>query len=83
MTTVAVLSNCKICVFGGQREYPPPHLHVKGPDSRCTIDLSTREVMKGRISRKDHREVTDWLSEGENYVATVTEWNRLNERERD
>ena len=81
MTTVVTLTNSKISVFGGLREHPPPHCHLKGPDSNCSIDLATLEPTKGTYSRKDLAEAKEWLSKAENYASIVAEWRRLNERE--
>jgi hypothetical protein len=81
MTTLTSLSNSKLKVFGGQREHPPPHLHLKGPNTNCTIDLATLEPTKGHYSRSDLNEALEWLGVAENYAAAVNEWRRLNERE--
>lgn len=81
MTTVAQLSNSKLCVFGGTREHPPAHCHLKGPNSNCTIDLVTLEATRGTYSRKDLSEAIEWLSKPDNYAVTVNEWRRLNDRE--
>jgi hypothetical protein len=79
MPTLVELSNSKIKVFGGQREHPPPHVHLKGPNSNCTIDLGTLEMTKGNSLRSDFDEAVEWLTE--NYTAAWNEWRRLNERE--
>jgi len=76
---IAILSNAKISVFGGWREHPPPHCHLKGPNTNCTIDLATLEVMKGRYSRGDLKEAVDWLTA--NSGDAWKEWRALNERE--
>lgn len=81
MTTVVRLANARLCVFGGLREHPPPHCHLKGPDSNCTIDLATLEPMKGTYSRKDFADARAWLSNSANHAAIVAEWRRLNERD--
>ena len=81
MGTVARLNNSRICVFGGLREHPPAHCHLKGPDSNCSVDLGTCEPTKGRYSKKDLAEAKEWLSNADNYAAVVAEWRRLNERE--
>jgi Domain of unknown function (DUF4160) len=81
MTTLVRLNNCKIKVFGGQREHPPPHVHLKGPNTDCTIDLATLDVMKGDYSQSDLDEALEWLEEAKNYTAAWDEWRRLNERE--
>jgi len=81
MTTIKQLSNCKITVYGGLREHPPPHFHLRGPNSNCTVDLATLEVMKGYYSKSDLNEALEWLDEPANYAAVANEWRRLNARE--
>jgi hypothetical protein len=81
MTTLCELSNSKIKIFGGQREHPPPHCHLKGPNTNCSIDLATFEVTKGKYDRKDLSEALEWLAVAENYALVVNEWRRLNDRE--
>jgi hypothetical protein len=75
------LSNSNIYVYGGQAEHPPPHCHLRGPNSRCSIDLVTLEVTKGHYGRKDLQEALIWLSDANNNALVVNEWRRLNERE--
>jgi hypothetical protein len=65
----------------GKLKHPPPHCHLRGPDSRCSIDLVTLEVKKGHFSRNDLKEARDWLSDANNTALVVREWRRLNERE--
>ncbi len=79
MPVVAVLSNAEISVYGGWREHPPPHCHLKGPNSNCTIDLATLEIMRGRASRKDLEEAVAWLAVNAGAVWSL--WRELNERE--
>ena len=79
MPVVVVLSNAKISVYGGWREHPAPHCHLKDPDTKCTIDLATLEIMKGRASRKDLEEAVIWLSRNAEVVWSL--WRDLNERE--
>ena len=81
MPTLKELNNCKIKVFGGQREHPPPHVHLMGPNTNCTIDLTTLAVIRGKYSRADLEEALDWLEVGDNYAAAIAEWRRLNARE--
>jgi hypothetical protein len=75
------LSNSEIYVYGGQAEHPPPHCHLLGPHSRCSINLATLEVTKGHYGRTDLREAIDWLSDANNNALVLKEWRRLNERE--
>lgn len=79
MAVLTTLRNAKISVYGGWREHPPPHCHLKGPDTNCTIDLATHEVMKGHYAKTDLAEALVWLAA--NAAAALTTWRRLNERE--
>jgi hypothetical protein len=81
MGTVCELNNCKLKIFPGPREHPPPHIHLKGPNTNCRINLATLEVMDGKFHRSDLKEAREWLDVPANYAAAVTEWRRLNERE--
>jgi hypothetical protein len=75
----APLSNCKVYIYPG--DHNPPHFHLKGPDSRASLDMVTLEVIAGKASKKDLAEVKEWASRPENLAILVLEWRRLNERE--
>lgn len=75
----APLTNCKIYIYPG--DHNPPHFHLKGPDSRASVNLITLEVMAGKASKKDLAEVKEWAAKAENLAILVSEWRRLNERE--
>ena len=75
------LSNCGIYVYGAPREHPPPHFHLLGPDTDCSVNIASRDVMKGHYSRKDLKEALDWIDDAINLAALVEVWRRLNERE--
>jgi hypothetical protein len=75
----AHLTNCKIYIYPG--DHNPPHFHLRGPNSRATIDLVSFEVMAGKASNKDLAEVKEWAAKPENLAVLVSEWRRLNERE--
>ncbi|WP_414645102.1 DUF4160 domain-containing protein [Bradyrhizobium sp.] len=75
----APLTNCKIYIYPG--DHNPPHFHLKGPDSRASVNLVTLEVMAGKASKKDLAEVREWAAKPENLAVLVLEWRRLNERE--
>jgi hypothetical protein len=78
---VARLSNCSLYVYGGLAEHPPPHCHLRGPNSNCSIGLATLEITKGRCKRADFNEAINWLSDAKNCAQVWGEWRRLNERE--
>jgi hypothetical protein len=75
----ALLSNCKVYVYPG--DHNPPHFHLRGPDSRASVDMVTLEVIAGKASKKDLAEVKEWAAKPENLAVLVLEWRRLNERE--
>ena len=79
MPEIARLSNCVICLYA-RGEHPPPHFHLRGPNSRCSIDLVTLEIIKGHCDRKDLTEALAWVAIPENGAALIAEWRRLNER---
>ena len=76
----ASFGNAALYVYGGQAGHPPPHVHLRGPDSRCTIDLATLEVTRGAAHRRDLRQARAWLSDPHNLARVLNEWRRLNER---
>lgn len=81
MPRIARLTNAALYVYGGQAEHPPPHCHLRGPESDCAIELAGLTVMKGRCRRSDLSEAVAWLSQPANYSVMMSAWRRLNERE--
>lgn len=75
----ATLSNCKIYIYPG--DHNPPHFHLKGPNSRASVDMVTLEVVAGKASKGDLAEVKAWVAKPENLALLISEWKRLNERE--
>ncbi len=79
--SLVTLSNCKVYVYGGPAEHPPPHFHIRGPNTRCSVDLATFEPTKGHYDKKDMKEVLGWIAEPENLALIWARWRSLNERE--
>ncbi len=75
----APLSNCKIYVYPG--DHNPPHFHLKGPNSRASVDMVTLQVVAGKAAKVDLAEVQAWAAKPENLALLISEWRRLNERE--
>ncbi len=75
----ALLSNCKVYIYPG--DHNPPHFHLKGPDSRASVDMMSLEVIAGKASKRDLAEIKEWAAKPENLALLVSEWRRLNERE--
>lgn len=51
MPTIAVLRNAKIEMFAD--DHPPPHFHLRGPNSRAMVRLDTLTVLRGTCDRRD------------------------------
>jgi hypothetical protein len=60
----AHLTNCKIYVYSG--DHNPPHFHLRGPNSRASVDMMSFEVIAGKASKKDLAEVKEWAAKPEN-----------------
>jgi hypothetical protein len=74
------LRNCKLCIYV-HGEHPPPHFHIRGPDSNGWVVLATLEVLAGSISRTDLKEVRDWASLPANMALLMETWRKLHERD--
>jgi hypothetical protein len=46
----APLSNCKVYIYPG--DHNPPHFHLRGPNSRASVDIMSLEVIAGKASKK-------------------------------
>jgi hypothetical protein len=75
----APLSSCKVYVYPG--DHNPLHFHLKGPDSRASIDIVSLDYRGEGIEKVDLAEVREWAAKPENLAVLVSEWRRLNERE--
>jgi hypothetical protein len=76
----AELSNCRIYIYAAG-EHPPPHFHIRGPNSRASVDIVTLELVKGKADRKDLREAREWALISENTVILLNAWRTLCERD--
>jgi hypothetical protein len=56
MPSLKRLTNATLYMYGGQAEHPPPHCHLRGPDSDCSIELASLTVTIGRCKRSDLNE---------------------------
>lgn len=75
----AHLNNCRIYIYPG--DHNPPHFHLKGPNSRASVDIVSLEIIAGKASRSDLVEAREWAEKPENRALLISEWRRLNERE--
>lgn len=63
------------------RMYPsdhlPPHFHVVGPDTEALVGLQGLEILAGRATYEELREVLAWAAE--NMDELLASWRRLNQ----
>jgi hypothetical protein len=62
MPTVAVIFGLVIQLYYG--DHDPPHIHVRGPDFRCKIELDGLTVLevRGKLRSRDLARVRAWMS---------------------
>lgn len=77
MPLLARLRNCSLYIYAD--DHPPPHFHVRGPDSNGVIDIASSAVVRGEVSRRDQVEALAWAAE--NLDKLMAEWRRCNERD--
>lgn len=58
MPTVAIVEGVKIQFFA--REHPPPHFHAVIAEYRAQIEISTLQVMRGRLPPAKFKAVISW-----------------------
>ena len=49
-------------------DHPPPHFHVRAGEYRVKIEISTLDVLAGRLPRREMRQVANWASANETYL---------------
>jgi hypothetical protein len=62
-------------------DHPPPHFHLRSPNSNGQIRLDTLQVMGGHYDPKEFVEAVTWVSEYPNMKFLVDKWMELNERD--
>lgn len=77
MASIHRLSNAKLYVYAD--DHPPPHFHVRGPDSNAQIRIDDLQVMRGDIHPSDYAEALEWVEANKDLV--VRKWRELNERD--
>ena len=74
MVTLHRASNWKIAVYG--RDHGVPHFHVEGPDFRCSVAITTRELIIGSVPTVVLAEVFAWAEAHEEEL--LVKWQELN-----
>jgi hypothetical protein len=60
MGTLVRFGKVRLAVFGG--DHGVPHVHVVGPDFRCTVAVESLEVLAGSAPARVLREARRWIS---------------------
>lgn len=74
MVTVHRGVGWKIAVYG--REHGIPHFHIEGRDFRCSVGITTQEVIIGVAPRLVLEAACSWARE--NRASLMAKWQELN-----
>jgi hypothetical protein len=58
------------------REHGVPHIHLEGPDFRCSMSISSGEVIIGTAPAQAVKAVRAWVRE--NQAMLLAKWRELN-----
>lgn len=70
MGTIHVLNNVTIHLY--YREHNPPHIHAKYAEHEALIEISTGEVLRGSLPKKQLKLVQEWLRSSEDVREKLT-----------
>ena len=59
MPTISLFFGITIRMYFG--DHPPPHVHAAYQGFEALIDIETRAISDGRLPRRVHRLVTEWI----------------------
>ncbi len=45
------------------REHGVPHIHVISPDFMASVAIDSGDILKGKLPRKVHSQVREWLAD--------------------
>lgn len=74
MVTLHRRPNWKISVYAG--DHGVPHFHIEGPGFRCSVAISTLEVIVGAVPRRVLVEALGWAAERQDELQVT--WRELN-----
>ncbi|MEP6869903.1 MAG: DUF4160 domain-containing protein [Novosphingobium sp.] len=74
MVTMLRGPNWRISVYG--REHGVPHFHVEGPGFRCSVAITSLEVIIGSAPAAVLRAALEWAST--NQALLTAKWQELN-----
>ncbi len=74
LTFVEVARVNGLKIFIRHREHPPPHFHVKSGDVNASFDISTGELLEGKIGNREKGLVQWWHGRARQQLIQV--WNQ-------
>ena len=74
MVTMHRRPGWKVSVYG--REHGVTHFHIEGPGFRCSVAISTLEVIVGTAPLGVRREAIGWARE--HRASLLAKWQELN-----
>ena len=74
MVTLYRQASWKIAVYG--REHGVPHFHVEGPGFRCSVAITTGELIIGNAPSGVLTAARAWARE--NVASLMAKWQELN-----
>ena len=76
MGKLIVIGNIIIRIYSN--DHLPPHFHIITPDADALVEISTLEIIPGKLPGKAARTALAWAAENKALIAA--EWNRTNPR---
>lgn len=61
MPTLSMFFGLIIRMYYAPKEHNPPHIHVYYQDFSATVDISSCEILEGRLPSKQQRLVAAWI----------------------
>jgi len=55
-------------------DHAPPHIHAEYQGNEALIEISTGEILQGRLPRRAHRLVRDWCLDHQ--AELLANWNK-------
>ena len=69
MPTVEIVDGIKINIYSN--EHPPPHFHAIYAGFEAMIEISTLEVLKGKLPSNQFRKIKKWANEHQNALVDI------------
>ena len=69
----------KVAIYIYADEHPPPHFHLRSPNSNAQIDIATMQMMRGTASRAELAQAVTWAETNRTFL--MQKWREFNERD--